>query len=85
MEKIPTAELEEIDARVMREIDLATDEAEQSPVPESEDALVGIYADPPAEEPLWFREGVSSAVEEHERPASWGTHDPDTAKATEDA
>ncbi|MGK2934585.1 MAG: thiamine pyrophosphate-dependent dehydrogenase E1 component subunit alpha [Gemmatimonadaceae bacterium] len=85
VEMVATAELEEMDARVMREIDLATDEAERSPVPESEDALVGIYADPPAEEPLWFREGVRSAVQQHERPASWGTHDPDTVKATEDA
>ncbi len=84
-EMIALLELEEIDASVIREIDLATDEAERSPVPESEDALVGIYADPPAVEPLWFREGVRSAVEEHERPASWGTHDPDTVKATEDA
>src|SRR5687767_5391159 len=84
-EAVPAAELEAIDARVMQEIDAATDEAERSPVPDSQDALVGIYADPPAVEPLWFREGVRSAVEKHERPASWGTHDPDTVKATEDA
>ena len=84
-EGIPGAELDEIDARVMREIDAATDEAERSPVPESQDSLVGIYADPPSLEPLWFREGVRSAVEKHERPASWGTHDPDTVKSTEDA
>jgi len=83
-EKVSTSDLEEIDARVMREIDLATDEAERSPLPESEDALVGIYADPPAEHPLWFREGVRSAVEKHERPASWGTHDSGTDGATED-
>jgi hypothetical protein len=24
---------------------------------------------------LWYREGVRSAVEKHERPAGWGTHD----------
>jgi hypothetical protein len=24
---------------------------------------------------LWYREGVRSAVEKHERPSSWGTHD----------
>ena len=84
-EGVQAAELEKIDARVMHEIDAATDEAERSPVPESQDALVGIYADPPSLEPLWFREGVRSAVEQHERPASWGTHDPDTVKATEDA
>ena len=84
-EGVSSADLAAIDARVMREIDAATDEAEQSPVPEPHDSLVGVYADPPTLEPLWFREGVRSAVEQHERPASWGTHDPDTVKATEDA
>ncbi len=68
-------ELEKIDARIATEIDTATDEAEASPMPEPGDALVGIYADPPEEKPLWFREGVRSAVEKHERPSSWGTHD----------
>jgi len=24
---------------------------------------------------LWYREGIRSAVQAHERPASWGTHD----------
>jgi pyruvate dehydrogenase E1 component alpha subunit/2-oxoisovalerate dehydrogenase E1 component alpha subunit len=68
-------ELEAIDARVMDEINRATDLAEQSPMPEPKDALVGIYADPPEEKPLWFREGVRAAVEVNERPAGWGTHD----------
>ena len=68
-------EMSAIDARIKEEIDRATDEAESSPMPEPTDALVGIYADPPEEQPLWFREGVRSAVEKHERPASWGTHD----------
>ncbi|MEP6508236.1 MAG: thiamine pyrophosphate-dependent dehydrogenase E1 component subunit alpha [Gemmatimonadales bacterium] len=68
-------ELEDIDARIVSEIDSATDEAEKSPMPEPTDALVGIYADPPEEKPLWFREGVRAAVEVNERPASWGTHD----------
>ncbi|HKY98040.1 MAG TPA: thiamine pyrophosphate-dependent dehydrogenase E1 component subunit alpha [Gemmatimonadaceae bacterium] len=68
-------EMSAIDARITEEIDRATDEAESSPMPEPTDALVGIYADPPSEQPLWFREGVRSAVEKHERPASWGTHD----------
>ena len=72
-EGVTERELAEIDARVAREIDEATDLAERSPMPEPTDALVGIYADPPAEPPLWFREGVRSAVETHERPASWGT------------
>lgn len=67
--------LDAIDARVKGEIDRATDEAEASPMPEPTDALVGIYADPPAVPPLWFRKGIKSAVEVHERPSSWGTHD----------
>ena len=72
---VSAAELEEIDTRILAEIDKATDEAEASPMPEPTDALVGIYADPPSEQPLWFREGVRSAVDVHERPSSWGTHD----------
>ena len=68
-------ELAAIDGRVQEEIDRATDEAEKSAMPEPTDALVGIYADPPVTPPLWFREGIKSAVEVHERPASWGTHD----------
>jgi pyruvate dehydrogenase E1 component alpha subunit/2-oxoisovalerate dehydrogenase E1 component alpha subunit len=67
--------LDGIDTRVKAEIDRATDEAEASPMPDPTDALVGIYADPPAIAPLWFREGIKSAVEVHERPSSWGTHD----------
>jgi pyruvate dehydrogenase E1 component alpha subunit/2-oxoisovalerate dehydrogenase E1 component alpha subunit len=69
------ADLAAIDARVQEEIDRATDEAEASPMPDPTDALVGIYADPPVIAPLWFREGIKSAVEVHERPSSWGTHD----------
>lgn len=69
------SEIDAVDARIQSEIDAATDEAERSPMPDPLDALVGIYADPPALEPLWFRRGVRSAVAEHERPASWGTHD----------
>ena len=72
---VKRSELEEIDARIISEIDAATDEAEKSPMPEPKDALVGIYADPPEEKPLWFREGVRAAVEVNERPSSWGTHD----------
>jgi pyruvate dehydrogenase E1 component alpha subunit/2-oxoisovalerate dehydrogenase E1 component alpha subunit len=67
--------LSDIDARVQREIDDATDIAEQSGVPEPLDALLGVYANPPAEKPLWFREGKSAAVEENERPEGWGTYD----------
>ncbi len=72
---VKRSELDAIDARVVAEIDRATDEAEASPMPEPTDALVGIYSDPPAEKALWFREGVRSAVTVHERPAGWGTHD----------
>jgi len=67
--------LDAIDTRVKEEIDRATDEADASPMPDPTDALVGIYADPPAIGPLWFREGIKSAVDVHERPSSWGTHD----------
>jgi TPP-dependent pyruvate/acetoin dehydrogenase alpha subunit len=69
------AELASIDAGVRDEIDAATNEAEASPMPEPADALVGIYADPPQVTPLWFREGIKSAVEVNERPSGWGTHD----------
>ncbi|MDO8501031.1 MAG: thiamine pyrophosphate-dependent dehydrogenase E1 component subunit alpha [Gemmatimonadaceae bacterium] len=72
---VAASELEAIDARITAEIDSATDIADASPMPEPADALVGIYADPPAEKPLWFREGVRAAVEVNERPSSWGTHD----------
>ncbi|MHB1223435.1 MAG: thiamine pyrophosphate-dependent dehydrogenase E1 component subunit alpha [Gemmatimonadaceae bacterium] len=67
------SEVEQVDERVHREVDAATDEAEKSPPPEALDALVGVHADPPAADPLWFREGVSQAVTTHERPAGWGT------------
>ncbi len=69
------AALDAVDARVKEEIDRATDEAESSPMPDPTDALTGVYANPPAVPPLWFREGITSAVESHERPSSWGTHD----------
>jgi TPP-dependent pyruvate/acetoin dehydrogenase alpha subunit len=74
-EGIGTDALEGIDGRVTDEIDRATDEAEASPMPEALDALEGVYADPPRMPVLWYREGLSSAVERHERPSSWGTHD----------
>ena len=74
-EGVTAAEIAAIDARIAAEIDAATDEAERSPMPDPLDALVGIHADPPSVEPLWFRQGIRSAVDVHERPASWGTHD----------
>jgi TPP-dependent pyruvate/acetoin dehydrogenase alpha subunit len=74
-EGIGAEELASIDDRVTAEIDRATDEAEASPPPEALDGLGGVYADPPRMPVLWYREGVGSAVERHERPSSWGTHD----------
>ena len=66
-------EISAIDARVSREVDAATDVAEASPFPEPLDALVGIYADPPAERPHWYREGADRAVDVNERAEGWGT------------
>jgi pyruvate dehydrogenase E1 component alpha subunit/2-oxoisovalerate dehydrogenase E1 component alpha subunit len=68
-------ELERIDGKVKTEIDRATDEAEASPAPEPVDALRGVYADPGMMPVLWYRQGLRTAVDTHERPASWGTHD----------
>lgn len=72
-EAVKQEELDGIDARVMQIIDEATDEAEASPMPEPTDSLVGVYADPPEVEPLWFRTGVQSAVDANERAEGWGT------------
>jgi TPP-dependent pyruvate/acetoin dehydrogenase alpha subunit len=67
------AEIEATDERARRVVDEATDVAEQSGLPEALDALNGVYADPPAERPLWFREGKGGVVDQHERPEGWGT------------
>jgi TPP-dependent pyruvate/acetoin dehydrogenase alpha subunit len=67
-------ELTTIDEKVREEIDRATDEAESSPMPTPEDALVGVYADPAGAQPLWYRRGASTPAS-HERPAGWGTFD----------
>jgi len=72
---VTAATLAELDARVRREIDEATDIAEQSGAPEPLDALVGVYAEPPAAQPLWFRDGKRAVVETNERPQGWGTFD----------
>ncbi|MGH7626085.1 MAG: thiamine pyrophosphate-dependent dehydrogenase E1 component subunit alpha [Gemmatimonadaceae bacterium] len=72
-EGVAAAELARIDEGIRTEIDAATDEADASPMPEPDDALRGVYADPAQVEPLWYRRGVSSPVDAHERPASWGT------------
>jgi pyruvate dehydrogenase E1 component alpha subunit/2-oxoisovalerate dehydrogenase E1 component alpha subunit len=74
-EGVDAGELARIDTRVTAEIDQATDTAEQSPPPEPRDCLTGVYAEPAEMPALWYREGIRSAVDAHERPASWGTHD----------
>jgi len=66
-------DIDAVNARVSEEVDVATDAAEASPMPEPTDALVEIYADPARIEPLWYRAGVRSAVAAHERAAGWGT------------
>ncbi len=73
--RIDDAEVDAIDERVRREVDDATDLAERSGPPLGADALTGVYADPPSERPLWFREGSETVVEVHERPEGWGTFD----------
>lgn len=74
-EKVRQEELAAIDSRIQQEIDDATDVAEASLMPEPQEALRGVYADPPALEPLWFRGEERSAVTEHERPIAWGVYD----------
>ncbi len=66
--------VDDVDARVRVEVDAATEVAEASPFPEALDCLTGIYAEPAAERPLWFREGVERAVERNERADGWGTY-----------
>ncbi|MBX9927574.1 MAG: thiamine pyrophosphate-dependent dehydrogenase E1 component subunit alpha [Gemmatimonadaceae bacterium] len=73
-EGVSPDEIAAIDARVHQEIDAATDIAEASPPPEALDALIGVYGEPAAEKPLWFREG-GAALTEHERAQGWGTYD----------
>jgi hypothetical protein len=67
-------DLQAVDNRVRREVDDATDLAEQSPPPEPLDALVGIYASPATEQPLWFRSGKRAAVDQNERAEGWGAY-----------
>lgn len=68
-------ELTRVDDDVRAVVDAATELAEQSPPCDGPDALVGVYANPPVMPTLWYRSGVGAAVSQHERPASWGTHD----------
>ncbi len=68
------AELDAVDTRVRDEVDAATEIAEASAFPEALDCLSGVYADPAAERPLWYRDGVLAAVERSERAEGWGTY-----------
>ncbi|MEO8000055.1 MAG: thiamine pyrophosphate-dependent dehydrogenase E1 component subunit alpha, partial [Gemmatimonadaceae bacterium] len=69
------AEIQGIHDRIQSEIEAATDEAEKSGIPDALDALIGVYADPPSEKPLWFRQDASNDSYGTERPESWGTFD----------
>ncbi len=71
---VTEAEFEDVHARITQEIDEATEVAEQSPLPEPLDSLVGVYADPPAETPLWFRTDAAASEFGVERPEGWGTY-----------
>ncbi len=72
---VSAAEFAAIDASVVAEIDAATDLAETSAMPDPLEALQGVYAQPASVPPHWYRDGVRTAVAQHERPAGWGTHD----------
>ena len=74
-EKVGQDVIDAIDARIIAEVDAATDIAEASPFPEPLDALRGVYADPPAERPLWYREGADVSALGKERAEGWGTWD----------
>jgi TPP-dependent pyruvate/acetoin dehydrogenase alpha subunit len=66
-------EIHQMDERVRREVDEATEVAERSPAPEQLDALVGVYASPTVQRPLWFRSEKRAVVESNERAEGWGT------------
>lgn len=80
-EQVAQAALDDLDARVQREVDEATAAAEAAALPEPLDALEGVYADPPRERPLWFRDGADTSRLGTERAEGWGTWD---AKAGQD-
>ena len=78
------SEIEAIDSRILRELDEATDLAELSGTPDAREALLGVYAVPPAEQPLWFRREAEMDADANsygqERPESWGTWNAGGAK-----
>jgi TPP-dependent pyruvate/acetoin dehydrogenase alpha subunit len=65
--------IDAIDQRIIEEVDSATDVAEQSALPQPHDALLGVYADPPAEKPLWYREGADVSSLGKERAEGMGS------------
>ncbi len=72
---VDRGELAAIDDEVRATVDAATDLAEASPPCDGPDALRGVYADRDAMPVLWYRGEATAAVDAHERPAGWGTHD----------
>ncbi len=48
-------ELTEIDQGVVAELDQAVADSENDPLPDTSTALTDVYANPSAEEPLWYR------------------------------
>jgi pyruvate dehydrogenase E1 component alpha subunit/2-oxoisovalerate dehydrogenase E1 component alpha subunit len=68
-DNVPPGELKALDERVRDEIDRATEEAEASPLPGPEDALVGVHADPPVMTPLWYK-AHAVATRPPEQPAA---------------
>lgn len=71
---VDAAALQQIDDAVRVEVDTATDLALESPPCEGPDSLIGVYAAPHRMPVQWYRGEANSAVDEHERPASWGSH-----------
>ena len=74
-EMVSEEELAAIDARVLREIDEATDIADASPMPEAIEALRGVYAEPAMVTPMWYHLDTVGTAKAHERVAGWGTYD----------
>jgi pyruvate dehydrogenase E1 component alpha subunit/2-oxoisovalerate dehydrogenase E1 component alpha subunit len=72
--EIGADEIRSVDERVRREIDEATEQAEASPPPEPLDALRGVYASPPVEQPLWFRREHRPNDAAPERAEGWGVY-----------
>jgi pyruvate dehydrogenase E1 component alpha subunit/2-oxoisovalerate dehydrogenase E1 component alpha subunit len=52
---VTEGDLKDIDDRVRVEVDQATDQCVDEPLPAAESALSGVYVDPPVAERLWFR------------------------------